>query len=338
MKRIVNYKKVNDKYEVIYISNSMTNEIANKIAIQDNYAIIDADFNYPPEIDGKMIKLFYNKETNIIEFEYIDVDFEQLTTSQKLEILKKENEELKSELELTQLALFELDAYVSGEEILPPEDEDSEDDIIPDEEPEEIPDEEDVPSDDEEETPIQENLAELISRSQDGDTITLVDDVNLEEPLVINKVLTLDLNGFTISSQKDVIIVRSSRAYVTIIGNGQIISGNGDNYRPIYVSAGIVNIESSSIIAGINENNLGNNCVYACGSGIVNINGGTFATELNGDVYPVLETNGEHGTINITGGQFKNYNPAEHEEISLDTNAYKVTKINEDTYLVENKD
>lgn len=338
MKRVVNYRKVNDKYEVIYISNPVSDEIANQMVLDnDNCGVISGDFEYPPIVENKSIKLYFNKETSTIEYKYIDVDFESLPTNKKIEMLKKENADLKYELELTQQALFELDAYVSGDEIIPPEDDDSKDDNIPEGEDSEDSSEDETPSEDSEETPIQNNLSDLVVNAQDGDTITLNGNVELEEPLVINKILTLNLNGFTLSSQKDVILVRSSRAYVNIIGDGTIVAGNGNNYKAIYVSAGTVNIDSVSVIGGINESNLGNTCIYACGSGIVNINSGTFSAELNGDIYPVLETNGEHGTINVTGGQFKNYNPAEHEEINMDSTIYKVTKINDDTYLVEVK-
>ena len=339
MKRIVNYRKVNDKYEVIYISNPVYDEIANQMVLDnDNCGTISGDFEYPPIVENKSIKLYFNKETSTIEYEYIDVDFESLPTNKKIEMLKKENADLKYELELTQQALFELDAYVSGDETIPPEDDESKDDNIPEGEDSEDSSEDETPSEDSEETPIQNNLSDLVVNAQDGDTITLNNNVELEEPLVINKILTLNLNGFTLSSQKDVIIVRSSRAYVNIMGDGTIIAGNGDNYRAIYVSAGIVNIIDTSVIGGTNENEVGNSCIYACGSGTVNITSGTFSAELNGNIYPVLETNGEHGIINVMGGQFKNYNPAEHEEITMDNTIYKVTKINDDTYLVENKD
>lgn len=340
MKRIINYKKTRDnKYEVIYISNPVSNEIAEKMSSRDNCAIINVnEFVYPPKVEGKIIKLYYNKDVNIIETEYVDIDFDQLPTNYKLELIKKENEDLKAELKLTQDALFELDAYISNNEIIPQDDEKSEDDNIPEEQSDEMPDEEEIPSEDSDEETKYYNLTELVENAKDGDTIVLEKDVELEEPLVINKVLNLDLNGFTLSSKKDVIVIRSSRAFVNIIGDGQIIAGSGDNYRPVYISAGTINIKSPSIIAGTNKDGLGNNCVYACGSGVVNIIGGTFTTELNGDTYPILETNGEHGTINVTGGQFKNYNPIEHEEIHIDVNKYKVTKINEDTYLVELKE
>lgn len=69
---------------------------------------IDADYSIPPDIEFKYTKLYYNMESKSIDVEYIDIPFDELTSEQKSQMVYDENSSLKSELNLTQAALFEV--------------------------------------------------------------------------------------------------------------------------------------------------------------------------------------------------------------------------------------
>lgn len=129
MKRLVTYKIENDKKKVISISAPIDeSNIKDDSYLNSNCGYIDANFNEPTPIENKKTTLYYNSDTQMIEVEYSDITFSDLTPIEKINSLKKENEtllnentslkeiinSLKEELELTQLALFEVDAKIES--------------------------------------------------------------------------------------------------------------------------------------------------------------------------------------------------------------------------------
>lgn len=144
MKRIVTYMTENERNIVRSISAPIhESKIDIEKLLEDGYGIIDANYINPPSIEGQKMTLYYNIETQTIEVEYSDIEFEDLPAIERLSYLKEktnsllldndsllhkvddlknennilnetinsmkqENESLKSELELTQLSLFEL--------------------------------------------------------------------------------------------------------------------------------------------------------------------------------------------------------------------------------------
>lgn len=125
MKRLITYMKMADGRGLIQsISDPIdTDSISFVIdeSMMDKTLFIDADIPRPVEIENKKAHLYYNFESNIIEVEYDDIEIDTLSPAEKLKYLlsenkrlSEENESLRSELDLTHEALFELDAKVNG--------------------------------------------------------------------------------------------------------------------------------------------------------------------------------------------------------------------------------
>lgn len=125
MKRLITYTKLEDNRGLITsISNPVDTESISFSFIdnsQENTVWVDETLPNVQQIEGKTYHLYINLDTNVIEVEYEDISFDNLSMSQKLEYLfaenvklKEENETLRSELDLTHSALFELDAQLLG--------------------------------------------------------------------------------------------------------------------------------------------------------------------------------------------------------------------------------
>ena len=168
----------------------------------------------------------------------------------------------------------------------------------------------------------------LLSAAKNGGTLTLSADVVVPETIIIEKKLTLNLNGKTIKNElgtkasavgTDVIIVNEG-ATLTIEGDGTIeaVSGN-DGYA--IIADGRVIINGGTIKSGIDQNNEPNAVVYARNNGEVYVNGGVFPNEHNSKF--VLNKKDAHRnttTIQVCGGKFQNFNPADNAAEGLNTN------------------
>ena len=160
----------------------------------------------------------------------------------------------------------------------------------------------------------------LLSAAKNGGTLTLSADVVVPETIIIEKDLTLNLNGKTIKNElgtkasavgTDVIIVNEG-ATLTIEGDGTIeaVSGN-DGYA--IIADGTVIINGGKIKSGIDQNNEPNAVVYARNNGKVYVNGGIFPNEHNSKF--VLNKKDAHRattTIEVRGGKFYNFNPGDN--------------------------
>lgn len=155
--------------------------------------------------------------------------------------------------------------------------------------------------------------------------IVLPSSVTLDEPLTINRNVTIDLNGKTIeSTDEDALIV--TKGTLTITGDGEVIA-SGNNTQ----SACAVWVNGSDAVAVIKggtfkvggDNGERNDCIY------VGLNGGKIYIEGGSFEYTGVVASGEVGTLKdgnrflvnqkdnhteqlifITGGQFKNFNPS----------------------------
>lgn len=162
------------------------------------------------------------------------------------------------------------------------------------------------------------NLVKVINDAKDGDTIILTSNVNLDSEINLDKELIINLNGFTITSKKDVFIGISNKCNVTIVGTGKIRGGSGGSYTAITVNAGIITLNGDiNYSVGPDENNEGNSCIYVSGSGKVNINNGHFSTDAayHNRYYVVNKKNGSNGIVNIKGGTFDNYDPTSGDDV-----------------------
>ena len=173
-------------------------------------------------------------------------------------------------------------------------------------------------------------LAEAIAAANDGDTITLLGDVDLAKTLIIkDKTITLDLNGKTISNSTDIwnentyswsLISVRDNGDLTIndtAGGGTLKAKENDCFALDVYAYDTKNVENTKLT--INAGNyVGNiSAVYAF-TGKVTINGGHFSIqqkESGSDPYRLtlncFDNSYKAGRAGFTvnGGTFENFDP-----------------------------
>lgn len=344
MKRIVHYSIEEDGRKKVQSISAPLNE--DKVELLENTGFIDADYTDPMGIEGKKIELFYNSDTQVIEVEYSDITFNDLTPVEQVKYLKDENQSLRDELSLTQDCLMALDAALLE---LGGDDSDDEEPDTP-ENPDENPDSsnpenpgdsgsDETPEDPQPEVPEVFDLVKAIDDAKDGDTITLPEDVDLDSEIYMNKQLTIDLNGHKIESKKDVFASRSGKCDVTIVGKGEIRGGTGGSYTAIKASAGKFTLAGNvKYSVGADENNEGNTCIYVSATGEADISDGYYSTDAawSNRYYVLNKKNGSNGVILVTGGTFENFDPTNGDDVDAGTfvaEGYVVNKV-DNTYVV----
>ena len=374
MKRLVTFIKEDNKNIVTSISAPLNeDDLDINIFDENTYGLIDENFIEPIIPQNKKLIMYYNSETSMIDFEYSDINFEDLSPADKIKMLKEENNNLKQELELTQMALFELDWAINGteEEIIVDENnnevQENEENQITDEDNKEIDEEnqnnensevsdeiENNEENNEENVENSFNLQEILNNAQSGDTIILSEDVNLTEEISTNKTITIDLNGHNITSDTNVIYLRSPNADLSIVGEGNIRAGSGGDYFAARVQTGKLTIYGGNWSVGSDASENGNSCIYASGSGEIVIKGGTFSTDVpyNDKYYVLNRKNGSTSTIIVYGGLFYNYNPENGDDadggnfiadgyksvFNEEMQAWQVIIANVDNEVTENND
>ncbi len=382
MKRLVTYTLLEDgRKKIVSISAPIEDNI--DIGFGENCGFIDNDFIMPEAIEGKKTELYYDEASQSVLVDYVDITFEDLTPIDQVKYLKEENANLKAELELTQMALFELDWMINGggeelpeeeipednleeipEEIIPENPETEETPITPEtpsDTTDEIPNEniepenpvgpegdseiipevpEEIPNVEPEIEPITD-LQKAIDDAESGATITLTNDIYLTDELSTNKTIIIDLNGYDITSEKNVMYIRSENANVTFIGEGNVRAGSGASYICLRAAKGVINIEGGNYFVGPDETGAGNSCIYASGSGAIYINGGEFSTDApwDGKYYVLNKKDKSDSILEVTGGKFHNFNPADNASEGTGTNfvvdgyeAY-IETIDENNYI-----
>ncbi len=123
----------------------------------------------------------------------------------------------------------------------------------------------------------EEELRTAINAATPGSTITLHNDVESQSAIVVNKDLTIDMNGCTLASAGDGFEVTAGT--LTICGGGKVQAGSGGQYVAVWANGGnvILNDEGTYSV-GADENGNTNDCIYAKG-GSITINGGIFSNE-----------------------------------------------------------
>lgn len=153
------------------------------------------------------------------------------------------------------------------------------------------------------------SLEAKLSSASARDTIVLECDEHITSALVIDKDITLDLNGHSIISTETAI---KAKANLTIVGDGKIEAGAGGNFVAVYAyTDSNVVINGGEYTVGEDAEGSGNTCIYVNGKGNVVINGGRFSTakDYNGIYYVLNKNNSATGNIVVKGGTFVNYNP-----------------------------
>ena len=184
-------------------------------------------------------------------------------------------------------------------------------------------------------------VEELFRVAAFGGEVTLSKDIELNNTLFIQANMVLNLNGFTLTNnvdnkQTDVIVVREG-VTLTINGEGTVeaVSGN-DGYAVI--ADGTVIINDGTFKAGLDENGEANAVVYVRGNGKAFVNGGTFPNENNSAyVLNKRDADRETTTIEVRGGRFYKFNPADNAAENPGTNFLAegyTSKANGDWFVV----
>mgnify|MGYP004568220023 CR=1 FL=1 len=172
-------------------------------------------------------------------------------------------------------------------------------------------------------------LAEAVAAAENGQTVTLLGDVEQNSQLTINKSITLDLNGKTISNTVDIwgdnanaILSIKDGAKVAITGDGTITAKENDCYT-INVVDGDLTIENGTFV--------GNISVVQVQKGSLTINGGAFSllqkmTDGKGESrYLINCIDDAHAdgsaSVAISGGTFVGFDPNVSPEQKVDGKA-----------------
>lgn len=197
------------------------------------------------------------------------------------------------------------------------------------------------------------SLADAIAAATAESTIKIIADIDTDGAFVIQKTVTIDLNGYIIATTEndksgDGVFWVKAGGLLTIndtVGTGVIngVGGNGYNIG-IWADGGKVIINGGNFTnEGATDDGPDNNhfdLIYAKNGGIVEITGGTFKCEttkwtLNSyNLQP-----GKSGTFIVTGGKFYEYDPTNIETDDQPvTNwcpaGYEATRGNDGYYTV----
>lgn len=168
-----------------------------------------------------------------------------------------------------------------------------------------------------------ETLADAIRLATKGKTITLLADVEQNTQLTIDKSITLDLNGKTISNTVEIwgkntnaILSITKGAKVTITGNGTIDAKENDCYT-INVVKGDLTIENGTFY--------GNVSVVQVEEGTLSIKGGTFDLHQKWEgsskyLFNCIDSEFTSGNakVAISGGTFVGFDPNVSPEQKVD--------------------
>ena len=190
-------------------------------------------------------------------------------------------------------------------------------------------------------------LKAAIEAAEDGETVTLYNDVELTEPLSTDKDITINLNGKTISNTVDFYnesegkwsLISVNGSEVTIKGNGVVKSKENDCFAVDVKGGGKVVIEDGEFVGNIHA-------VYVF-LGTAEIKGGKFSIQqLGANGYSLtlncyddnFKADPKTANIIVTGGSFYKFDPnsnaSEGPNTDLVPDGYTSTADN-DWYTVQ---
>ena len=149
-----------------------------------------------------------------------------------------------------------------------------------------------------------------------------------------------DLNGKKISSATDVFEVAAGT--LTIIGDGEVHAAttNGEPYCAVWAYGNaVVNIYGGTYKIGYPDGDY-NDLIYAKENAVINIYGGTFynSGRENAFVLNLKDQDISTADINVYGGSYEKFNPANNESEGPNTNFVvegKNVEQNGDWYIVK---
>ena len=179
--------------------------------------------------------------------------------------------------------------------------------------------------------------AELRAAAQFGGEITLEKNVVLSAPLLVKNDLTINLNGFNISSASDVFEVAAGT--LNIVGEGEIFAAtdNGTPYCAVWAYGdAVVNIYGGDYKVGYPAGDY-NDLIYAKENAVINIYGGKFYHNGWDNAFVLNLKDGSAADINVYGGAFEKFNPANNNSEGANTNfvadGLRVTQLGDWYYV-----
>lgn len=183
------------------------------------------------------------------------------------------------------------------------------------------------------------NVESLKALFATGGEATLAADLVLEEAVAVmpDKEVTLDLNGKTIKNNSNSVALDVYGSLV-IDGEGTVDGGEGgDNVAVWSRPGGKLTINGGTYTVGADANGSGNSTIYTTGGDVI-INGGTFSTaaKYRDHYWTINKQNGSTGKVEIYGGTFPGFDPANpntDDETTYVADGYKSVKKG-DSYVV----
>ena len=162
-----------------------------------------------------------------------------------------------------------------------------------------------------------ETVSNAVAQANAGDTIVLENDVDEATAVVIDKQITLNLNGKTITVSNDTIgdgvfhVVAGGQ--LTINGQGTIKGVGNNNYNiAIWADGGnvIINGGTFTNVGATSTNNTEDHfdLIYVKNGSVVEINGGTFIAQT--PKWTLNNNDSKPGEIIVKGGSFYNFDPS----------------------------
>lgn len=162
------------------------------------------------------------------------------------------------------------------------------------------------------------SLEAAIQAAGDDDVVTLTEDIDLETALTINKKVTLDLNGKTLTVTNDTagdgVFMVVAGGDLTINGEG-VVNGVGNNDWNIVVFANGGNVTiNGGTYTNIGATDVAHNdadhfdVIYVKNGGHATINGGTFYGQTPKWILNSHDT--LTGTFDVKGGTFHGFDPS----------------------------
>lgn len=175
---------------------------------------------------------------------------------------------------------------------------------------------------------------EFLTAVSNGGNVTLPCDIVMNETIVIDKDVTIDLNGHNILTNSWVEDDNTTNSYsfrvvdgsLTINGNGKITTSDADYSMCIWLNGGDVTINGGHYV------NSGSSCdlVYLSNKGTLTINDGRFIASDSDErgshtlnkrnSINIKDSNRSTCKVYVKGGTFLGFNPADNKSEGNNTN------------------
>ena len=166
-----------------------------------------------------------------------------------------------------------------------------------------------------------DTLTAAVTAAQAGDAIMLIKNETDADTIVVTKDINIEFGAYTVTGKPGAQVLCVKNANVTLNGTTGGINGGagGNNVAVVAAENSVVTINGGIYTVGGDASGLGNSTVYTNGTNAkVIINGGTFSSEktYNGKYYVLNQNNNARGDIQVTGGNFVNYNPCKGDDVA----------------------